>query len=607
MTPRRSARIAAKESAVAPTQPHTLGKRKAHSSNEAHRLGRKKKKVQVRSKNSRALTSHGRHYGQPAPDDALSVLPAEIQQNILAYLKHSKSLINLAITSKRYYAIAMPIIHNSVAVEVHYDPIAEAIRLLEPHLSITQKKQLKKMEYYKGLQERFSSRLDQDAVPGCAKYVRQMTIGTIDPEESRKKVVMKTLEEALKNLTNLEVLDTTEWSASMASSIVALKTLKALHIRGPSISTRSLSQLRDLKHLSISNMRFGLRSFPRENSLKTMILNSSSTLESLAIRYTRWPLSFDNVGEDGVLEANTDSMNESPIFPALKSLMLTGPSSVGDSETCLSNILRSVNFLQLRKLKMMRLEEGKMTFFKSLENSFNKADVGTIRLRHLVLDMHADQPNALASEVHMEGICRFIASFDTLTSLEIHNHNTLEDRSVNNSGISSRLQQVIIMHKGLESLRFRYTRRDPAYASVNNLRVLTQDLPRLRVLEIQLQDKDLDGIARSILRARNLETLICSTFNIRNYRVNKKTFCIKMIESLLNIADENGEFVWEKAYCLKHMALGDREFVVGSYLQQKLYMSDPELIIRDDRLVWVQEKRLLWGSKTWASQIMTSV
>ncbi|KAH6992949.1 hypothetical protein EDB82DRAFT_165192 [Fusarium venenatum] len=602
MAPRRSTRIATSGSAIAPTHHHNLRKRKAQGSNEADRLKRKKK-APIRNTNGRtkshAVANNGRVSGQPAPEDALSVLPAEIQQNILANVNDTKSMINLASTSKRYYAVAMAIIHNHIAVQVrYYAHIPKVIRLLEPHLSIIQKKQLKKVGKYKGRQERFSSRLDQDAVPGCAQDVRQMTIGSIDPGKRHKSFVLRTLEEVLKNLTNLEVLDTMELTASMASSILALKHLKALRIWGPFINIASLSQLRDLKHLSLRSMSSCFRSFTREKTLKSFVLNSSSTLESLEIHSTRWPLNIDNVREDGTLAANKDSMNESPIFTALKSLSLNSPSSERDGETCLSNIFRSVNFLQLRKLEMMQLEEGKLTFFKSLEDLFNTADEGTIQLRHLVLDMDAEQPNFLASEVHLEGIYRFIASFDTLTSLEIHNHNTFKDNLLNNPDISRRLQQVIAMHKGLESLRFRYTRTATSYASVDTLRVLTKNLPQLRVLEIPLEEKDFDGMARSILRARNLETLICSSFNSWNYRVNNAiiTFREKLVGSLLHIAEDNEEFIWERVYRLKHITLAYRKFTIGSDLELT-NMAYLERISRDDKSVWVQDKRILVRSK----------
>jgi hypothetical protein len=138
----------------------------------------------------------------------------------------------------------------------------------------------------------------------------------------------------------------------------------------------------------------------------------------------------------------------------------------------------------------MRLTEGKLTFFKSLEDLFSKADKGAIQLRKLTLDMDAEQPNRATSEVHMEGIYRFIASFDTLTSLEFHSHNIFNDNLFNNPGLSRRLLQVILNHKDLESLRFRYTTNNSPSFSVETVRVLTKNLPRLRVFEFPPEEKD---------------------------------------------------------------------------------------------------------------------
>ncbi|KAL3601209.1 hypothetical protein FPOAC2_05465 [Fusarium poae] len=621
MAPRRSTRIAAVGSAVASTHHHNLRKRKAQVSNEADQPKRKKKAL-IRNTNdhtkNRALANDGRVPGQSAPEDALSILPAEIQQNILAYVNDTKSMINLARTSRRYYAIAMAITHNHIAVKVYYYAhISKVFRLLEPHLSITQKKELKKLGKYKGRQDRFSSRLDQDAVPGCAQQVRQMTIGSINPGTKHKKVVLRTLEEVLKNLTNLEVLDTTELTTSMASSIVGMKNLKALRIQGFSTSIKSLSQLRGLKHLSIRSMSSCFGGMTREKTLKSIILNLSPTLESLEIYRTRWPLNFNNVGEHGVLAVDAESLNESLTFPVLKSLRLNCPSPKGDSKICLSNILRSVNFFQLQKLELTQLEEGKSTFFRSLQNLFNTAEKGTVQLRHLVLDMDVEQPDFMASEIHLEDIYRFIASFETLTSLDIYNHNIFKNNLFNNPGISRRLRRVITMHKGLQSLRFRYTRNVPPYASVNTLRALTENLPQLRVLEIPLEDKDFDGIARSILSAKKLETLICSLFSSWNQSSKHATIMLlgKIIGSLLHIAEDSAEFAWEGVYCLKQINIGFREFAIGSDLQPTEDMACPERISKDDKSVWVQDKRVIARSRQfyytpfteWASQIMTSV
>lgn len=144
--------------------------------------------------------------------DALSVLPTEIQLKILQYLDDFRAMINLACTSKRHYNLAMSVVHKHIAVKVgslDHD-ISNFIRRLEPHLSIAQKKQLKREGRYEGQQEMFSDLVDPDVVPTCALNARQMTIDGIHPGRKQEPIVFRYLEEILKNLKNLKVLDIIE-------------------------------------------------------------------------------------------------------------------------------------------------------------------------------------------------------------------------------------------------------------------------------------------------------------------------------------------------------------------------------------------------------------
>lgn len=75
----------------------------------------------------------------------------------------------------------MPRLYNRVAVAAAYHAhIPKLIRTLEPHLTIAQKKQLKKEGKYKGQQERYPSGLSEKARPICATYVSQMIVGMAD-------------------------------------------------------------------------------------------------------------------------------------------------------------------------------------------------------------------------------------------------------------------------------------------------------------------------------------------------------------------------------------------------------------------------------------------
>lgn len=101
-----------------------------------------------------------------------------------------------------------PLLHKRVAVAAAYHAhIPKLIRALEPHLTITQKKQLKREGKYKGQQEKYSSNIDANEVPTCASYVQQMVVGRSDPGRKHEYIVHRYVEEALRNMVKLEILD----------------------------------------------------------------------------------------------------------------------------------------------------------------------------------------------------------------------------------------------------------------------------------------------------------------------------------------------------------------------------------------------------------------
>jgi hypothetical protein len=111
-------------------------------------------------------------------------------------------------TCKRFYSLATPLLHKRVTVSAAYHAhIPKLIRELETYLSIKQKRQLKKEGKYKGQQERYSRQLDADATPDCASHVRQFVAGTADPGRKHQYIVFRYVEEAFKNMPNLEIVE----------------------------------------------------------------------------------------------------------------------------------------------------------------------------------------------------------------------------------------------------------------------------------------------------------------------------------------------------------------------------------------------------------------
>ncbi|KAF4442079.1 hypothetical protein FACUT_2302 [Fusarium acutatum] len=548
----------------------------------------------------------------PAPDDVLSVMPAEILQQILESVNDPKSMVKMACTSKRYYALVMAIIHKRISVSTSFwAHIPHVIRRIEPHLSIAQKKQLKREGQYKGQQEKFSTLLDPNAVPSCASNVRQMIIGHIDPGKRHKPFLLRYFEEVLKNLHNLEVFDAEDLTKLMAEGLSELKNLKSIRLNPHEHSIKPeaiipLAKLSNLEHICIEDRGWGSIVVAKERPLQSMLLNSLSTLQSLEVRTSKYYSDFFGDWEGKLKGRNPDALEQEYDFTALKSLKLQGISFSGEfCENMMPNITRAFDFLKLRELNLMSLEEGKLTFFKHLEDLFSKADKRDIQLRKLCLDMKGPGHTSsyAETEVHLEGKYRFISSFDSLTSLEIHDYNMYNTNVQSNPGLSRRLLQSIVKHTNLETLRFYYRHMgsepwEIPFASAENVNILTTNLPSLRVFELAPQEDDLDTMARALSLAKNLTALLCTSYkSFYEDRENAHTILAKtLIGGFLENASSREKFVWEQHYKLGCLTIGWTDFHVGSRLKPKKNFSKPVKIEKVDRVVMVQDTRpKKWG------------
>jgi hypothetical protein len=107
----------------------------------------------------------------------------------------------------------MPRLYGRIAVAAMFHAhIPKLIRTLEPHLTIAQKKQLKREGKYKGQQDRYPTGLDQTTMPICATYVTQLVVGRSDPGKRHKYIVDRYVEEAFKNMSNLEIVESAVYS-----------------------------------------------------------------------------------------------------------------------------------------------------------------------------------------------------------------------------------------------------------------------------------------------------------------------------------------------------------------------------------------------------------
>lgn len=292
----------------------------------------------------------------------------------------------------------------------------------------------------------------------------------------------------------------------MSESIAAKKNLKALRlcvVPGGSSDlidqAAPLAKLSNLEHISIIDRSWGSLVTTSENILRSMLLNSLSTLKSLEVSTSKWHSSFLPDWEDQIKARNPDAMEQAHDLTALKSLSLSGVAFAGDfCESVMPSLTRAIDFLQLRELTLKDLSEGKVTFFKYLEDLFRGADKGTVQLRKLSLDMAGDDDSQSygTTEYQVEGIYRFISSFDTLTTLEFAEHNIYNSAVESNPGLSRRLLQVVLNHKELETLRFSYrgsgsgSYRTP-HVNAKTVQILMKNLVNLRTLEFAPDEDDL--------------------------------------------------------------------------------------------------------------------
>ncbi|RGP69110.1 hypothetical protein FLONG3_7963 [Fusarium longipes] len=539
------------------------------------RSGPKKRKITIDKKRvpksggtkTKSYPNDRPQLGEPAPEDALSVLPAEIQLEIIAHISDRKSMINMARTSKRYYSLVMPVIYEHVSVDFRIpNGFSRVLKPLDACLSIAQKRKLRKLAKYKGRLRRFYYRLNPDVIPSCAQ--------------------------------------------SMAHSIVALKKLKSLSLGRVSCfgrirntdAVKILSQLHSLEHLSITNT---CDCFASGVTLQTMLMRSSMTLESMEIDILSHP--YRCLTNPNGFEAGHPNPTNQPLrFPALKSLLLIPRTMrlVSEDGDFMLPSLNAVDFSQLRELHLLS-ETDQSSFLKSLEESFSRTDRRLIRLRDLLLSkaVTGAEQHSVTSDVEIQGICQFLASFDTLRSLEIGEiYQSVYNKVVDDTGIPQQLSQTITQHKDLESLRFTcLSLGSNPLVSTKNMEVFTKNLPQLRVLdlpmesvvhegtELLLKAPNFDGIARAICYSNNLESLSLSS-NHLSQRDSARVLCI-VVERLLHLVGDSEDFTWENTFKLSHITVGSfREFTVGSNLKHTEGLSYPVKVNKDGKSVWFQSE-----------------
>ncbi|KAH6661037.1 hypothetical protein BKA67DRAFT_531115 [Truncatella angustata] len=533
--------------------------------------------------NGRALSIQN-EFGPIGPKDKISSLPPEIftmiQDNILA----PSAISALGRTSKRFYSLMMPKLYGRIAVAAMFHAhIPKLIRALEPLLSIGQKKQLKKEGKYKGQQERYQTGLDEKAKPICASYVRQFVAGVADPGKKHKYICDRYIEEAFKNMKNLEIVETRVLTESISHSIASLKNLKALRLIATNAAPgclEPLASIKNLKHLEVEDHGYSSHGI---TFLQSMLRNSRTTLQSLSVNSHSYRLSrFLEDCEKDTKTNITGTSDRSHGFTVLKSFSLRG---LTIDEDFINELDKTIYFSQLRELSLEYLKDPHCL----LPNYLTKQAIfhqGTTSLSLRTLSLYMSARDYAHSPTQQDALflakCRFVASFDTLTSLELQDYGQYPINTISNPGLSDALLQAILKHKKLNELRINYrgvtSGYEVPYLNAKTVGILVDSLPQLRELEFAPDEAQMDAIGQALRRGSNLESVTCFPHAswARYPRPEQPGFDIisNILSAFLSnpqvsLTSTNNKFVWEDHYNLRRVSVSYKTWEIASTFEKR--------------------------------------
>ncbi|EKJ69684.1 hypothetical protein FPSE_10098 [Fusarium pseudograminearum CS3096] len=498
--------------------------------------------------------------------DRLSNLPPEILSMVVNNIREKSTLSRLSRTCKKYYLLIAPLLYKRISVAaMFHGHIAKLIRTLEPHLSIQQRKQLKKEGTYKGQKDIYPSGLRPDEMPVCANHVRQLVIGSVQAGRNHDYIVHRYIEEALKNTANVEILESFFVTESMAKSIAKLEKLQALSLDLGYRDYQALYGIKNLKHLA-------LQAYIQTDLLHSLLLNSRSTLRSLNLNTNS--LDFFYHFDQIVSSAEQDTENQH-YFTALKSLTI----QVSDLDsTSIRSLMRATNFAGLQELHIEHLPESSSVFFQQLADLFSTSSTSglEVRLRDLKIDMRTSGYNVTESQQKAvtETKTSFLNSFDTLKSLELFDYGQYPLEISENPGLPNSLVQAILQHKGLERLSISYNGiiggYQLPYLTPSTIGSLIDNLPLLREIDIAPEEHDLDQLGSVLSRASNIERIVfsCTSSWASHIRTDDPTK--PLLHSVLkgflcrSHSGDAGQLKWEEICKLRFVTVNCQIYEIAS-------------------------------------------
>ncbi|EPE32064.1 RNI-like protein [Glarea lozoyensis ATCC 20868] len=530
-------------------------------------------------------------------------LPVEVLNMTLDNVKDIPTISALGRTCKNMYTLMMPRLYGRVMVSAPYHAhIAKVIRTLEPHLTIAQKKQLKKEGKYKGQQEKYPKGLNETAIPICASYVKELLVGYSDPGKKHRYIVERYIEEALKNMRNLEIVEGFLYTESIGKSIAALKSLKALSLnssRSEGETLKPLFAIKNVRHLNLrSYSNFGQNSLGMLTS--KILQNSSDTLEGLVMEsgnlFEQWDDKFNDV--------------DSHYLKNLKSLSIQG---IEVDERVLQALERGIDFIRLRELEIVHFDDTESLLFQHLTNLTtlaNSKNIG-IGLRTLHLRM-SDQSYGRTPEQKALGFrtkCDFVRSFNTLTSLELSDYGVYPSSHPINPGLARPLLEGILKHKHLRTLKIPYAGSSSGfsipYLSGAEVGALIDGLPELRELNIAPVEAQIDEISAALSKGKNLETITLFPHESWGRYPMPDNLGVNIIKSILkaflnrSATYSNERFDWDRHCRLRSVSLGWIAWDIASEFEKKRGGKKVETVSvgegADKRVVYYRDANIRGG------------
>ncbi|KAM0243046.1 hypothetical protein ACHAP5_006918 [Fusarium lateritium] len=525
MSPRRSSRLQASVAKKMPTieqqllpKPSVSGTKRKATAIESQRKTKARKVLKTAETAVRETSKSFTNVSTANLKNRLLSLPAEIFDLVLENITDKTTLSRLSRTCKTFQSLLSPRLYSRVSVAVDFHGhIAKFIRNIEPHLSIKQRKQLKKEGKYRGQQDKYPSNLGPKEKPACAEYVRQLFVRHLNPGKKHAQILYRYIEEALHNMINIEILEFDTINEEIAESISRLEKLQALSIcpnyeeeEFSKAESDSLKKIKNLKHLLLGGGdQFG--------TLQALLLNSGSTLKSLDMSpdasdfWERLEMAF---------KAGRHGTDRKPHLSALKSFTLSG--SWFESTWITPGSIRSlgtvIGFIGLQELNITYLPDQVNLLYDHLAEVYSTAyGHGTgPHLRKLSMDMSfrnrfhtADQKQAIiVSQI------RFLSSFNTLTSLHLNEYGKYSDENFTNPGLPDVMMQAILKHNNLERLGICYggigSREKIPYLSATAVATLVDGLPKLKFLDIAPEEDDTEALGHALSHSASLESIIFS-------------------------------------------------------------------------------------------------